>query len=159
MYRKYGRYVIQYRELLLFIYLMITSVLYHLTQSFLVHNSLTDHIQCFITCLGYMFWPLEGHYQATYIHILTKLLLCTCLKYVYMWSDSIARIYLLAAFLDYSIALKMEAVFSSESSIDLYQTAHHHIPENSTLYTHCCENLQFNVMCPVLICVGCTKLW
>jgi hypothetical protein len=35
----------------------------------------------------------------------------------------------------------MEAAGTSETSVNLYQTAWHNNPEDSHLYTHCHENL------------------
>jgi hypothetical protein len=40
----------------------------------------------------------------------------------------------------YSLTLKMEAAHSSEILVNFLQTAQHHVPENSTLYSHSCEN-------------------
>jgi hypothetical protein len=39
-------------------------------------------------------------------------------------------------------ALMMEAASTSETSVNLYQTARHHIPEDSHLHTRRCENLK-----------------
>jgi hypothetical protein len=41
-----------------------------------------------------------------------------------------------------TFTLKMEAVFASETSVNIYQTTRRHIPEDSTLHSHCCENNQ-----------------
>jgi hypothetical protein len=32
-----------------------------------------------------------------------------------------------------------------EMSVDCYWTAWHYIPEDNTLYSHCCENLKSNI--------------
>jgi hypothetical protein len=42
----------------------------------------------------------------------------------------------------YSSTLKMEALFSSETSIDIERTTRRYIPEDSTLHNHRCENLK-----------------
>jgi hypothetical protein len=46
-------------------------------------------------------------------------------------------------FLCYSSILKMETVCSSEIFAKLYQTPRPHVPQSSTLHTHCRENLQY----------------
>jgi hypothetical protein len=38
--------------------------------------------------------------------------------------------------------LKMEAIFSSETSVDPQQTTRRYIPEDGTLHNHRCENLK-----------------
>jgi hypothetical protein len=38
--------------------------------------------------------------------------------------------------------LKMEAIYSSETSVATQQTARRHIPEDDTLHNHRCENLK-----------------
>jgi hypothetical protein len=40
------------------------------------------------------------------------------------------------------LALKMEAICSSETSVDFQRTTRYHKPEDSTLYYHRCENLK-----------------
>jgi hypothetical protein len=42
----------------------------------------------------------------------------------------------------YSSALKVEAMCSSETSVDFQRTARHYIPEDSALHNHRCENLK-----------------
>jgi hypothetical protein len=42
------------------------------------------------------------------------------------------RLFLVATFLAYFSTLKMEAVRSSETSVNFYQTTRHYIPEDST---------------------------
>jgi hypothetical protein len=37
----------------------------------------------------------------------------------------------------------MEAICSSETSVDFQQTTRRYIPEDSTIYNHRCENLKF----------------
>jgi hypothetical protein len=49
---------------------------------------------------------------------------------------------MVAACLTYSSNLKMEAVFSSEMSVNFYHTAWRHIPENATLRSHHSETLK-----------------
>jgi hypothetical protein len=44
--------------------------------------------------------------------------------------------------LPYFFTLKMEALCSSEMSLDFQQTAQHYIPEDRTLPNHCSENLK-----------------
>jgi hypothetical protein len=36
----------------------------------------------------------------------------------------------------------MEAICSSETSVDIQRTALRYIPDNSSLHNHCCENLE-----------------
>ena len=36
----------------------------------------------------------------------------------------------------------MQAVGTSEMSLQFYQTTQYHIPEDSNLIVHCCENLK-----------------
>jgi hypothetical protein len=43
------------------------------------------------------------------------------------------------------ITLMMEAASTSEMSVNSYQTTWRYNPEDSHLYTHCCENLKFFV--------------
>jgi hypothetical protein len=40
----------------------------------------------------------------------------------------------------YYLTLKMEKVCSSEIPVNFYQITSHHIPEGSTLHSHCSEN-------------------
>jgi hypothetical protein len=42
----------------------------------------------------------------------------------------------------YASALKMEAIYSSESSVDFQRATLSYIPEDSTLHNHRCENLK-----------------
>jgi hypothetical protein len=39
----------------------------------------------------------------------------------------------------------MEAIYSTETSVDTQWTTRHHIPEDDTLDNHHCENLKFNI--------------
>jgi hypothetical protein len=48
----------------------------------------------------------------------------------------------LVSCLAYSLALKMEVICSSETSVDFQQSTRHYIPEARMLYNHCCENLK-----------------
>jgi hypothetical protein len=41
--------------------------------------------------------------------------------------------------------LKMEAICSSETSVDVQRTTRRYIPEDSTLHDHRCENLKSNM--------------
>jgi hypothetical protein len=41
-----------------------------------------------------------------------------------------------------SSTLKMEAICSSETSVEIQQTTRRHIPEDDTLHNHRCENLK-----------------
>jgi hypothetical protein len=43
---------------------------------------------------------------------------------------------------DYSSTLKMEAVCSSETSVDFQRTTRRYIPQDRTLHNHRCENLK-----------------
>jgi hypothetical protein len=52
--------------------------------------------------------------------------------------------------------LEMEAICSSETSVDTQWTTWHYIPEVGTLHNHCCENLKsykkrFNSSVPVML--------
>jgi hypothetical protein len=40
------------------------------------------------------------------------------------------------------LTLKMEATFSSKTSVDFRRTTWCYIPEDRTLHNHCCENLK-----------------
>jgi hypothetical protein len=42
----------------------------------------------------------------------------------------------------YFLTLTMEAICSTETSVDTQQTTRHYIPEDDTLYIHRCENLK-----------------
>jgi hypothetical protein len=42
--------------------------------------------------------------------------------------------------LKFSSALKMEAIYSSETSVASQQTTRRHIPEDDALHNHCCDN-------------------
>jgi hypothetical protein len=42
----------------------------------------------------------------------------------------------------YSSTLKMEAIFSSETSAETRRTTRRHIPEDDSLHNHRCENLK-----------------
>jgi hypothetical protein len=44
----------------------------------------------------------------------------------------------------YSSALKMEAVYPSETLVIIYQTTRHHIPEGN-FYIHCCEKFECRI--------------
>jgi hypothetical protein len=50
----------------------------------------------------------------------------------------------LVSCLAYSSTMKMEAMCSSET-VDFQRIAWRHIPEDSTLHNHCCENLKFYI--------------
>lgn len=45
---------------------------------------------------------------------------------------------LLASCLAHSWLLKMEALYSSETNVDFYQTTRYHILQYNTLHSHCC---------------------
>jgi hypothetical protein len=42
-------------------------------------------------------------------------------------------------------SLKIEAVCFFETYVNFYWTKQHHIPQNSTLHGHCCENLKSSI--------------
>jgi hypothetical protein len=50
--------------------------------------------------------------------------------------------FMLISYVAYSLALKMEVTCSSEMLLDFQQTIQLYIPEDGTLYNHCCENLK-----------------
>jgi hypothetical protein len=57
--------------------------------------------------------------------------------------QKIVRRLLFAAFLAYSLTPKMEAICSSETSVNFYWPTQHHIPEASTLQgSQCSDGLQ-----------------
>jgi hypothetical protein len=43
----------------------------------------------------------------------------------------------------------MEAIFSSETSVDFQRTTRCYIPEDSTLPYHRCENLKYYINIPI----------
>jgi hypothetical protein len=59
---------------------------------------------------------------------------------------------LFAAYLAFSSTLRMEVVRSSETSVNFYQIRRRHIPENSSLHCHCCEDFKSkSVFCYALL--------
>jgi hypothetical protein len=48
---------------------------------------------------------------------------------------------MLVSCLVYSLTMKMEAIYSSETSVDFQSTIWRYVPEDITLQNHCCENL------------------
>jgi hypothetical protein len=67
----------------------------------------------------------------------------------------------------YSSTPKMEAICSSETSVDFQRIARRYIPEDSTLHNHRCENLK-SYMFFIKFCVGnlhqglrsrCSEMW
>jgi hypothetical protein len=47
--------------------------------------------------------------------------------------------------------LKMEAIFSSETSVDSQWTTWRYIPDGGTLHSHHCENLKsYNIKCLII---------
>jgi hypothetical protein len=57
-----------------------------------------------------------------------------------------ASTFLLVSCLDYFYTLKMEAVYSSETSMSLNWTTRPHIPKGSTLFSHRYENFKSEVV-------------
>jgi hypothetical protein len=53
-----------------------------------------------------------------------------------------AACFMIISCLAYSSTLKMEAVCSSETSVDLHWTTRRYIPKDTTLHKHRCENLE-----------------
>jgi hypothetical protein len=49
----------------------------------------------------------------------------------------------LVSCLAYSSILKMETIFSSETSVHFQRTTRRYVPEDRTLHNHRCENLKF----------------
>jgi hypothetical protein len=49
-----------------------------------------------------------------------------------------------------SSTLKMEAISSSETSVEPQRTTRRHIPEDDTLQNHRCENLKFYMIREVI---------
>jgi hypothetical protein len=58
----------------------------------------------------------------------------------------------MVSWLAYSSALKMEAMFLSETSVDFQRTTRSYITEYSTLHNHRCENLKSYVKRSVQMC-------
>jgi hypothetical protein len=54
----------------------------------------------------------------------------------------------------YSSTLKMEAMCSSETSVDFQRTTRRYIPEDSTLHNNRCENLTFYLFSAYVIWTG-----
>jgi hypothetical protein len=52
-----------------------------------------------------------------------------------------------------SSTLKMEAICSSETSVETQRTTRRHIPEDDTLHNHGCENLKFYNR--IFLCFSC----
>jgi hypothetical protein len=50
------------------------------------------------------------------------------------------------------LALKMEAIFSSETSVDTQRTTRRYIPEDNTLHNYRCENLRSCTICHLFSC-------
>jgi hypothetical protein len=48
----------------------------------------------------------------------------------------------LVSCLAYSLTLKMETTFSSETSVGFHWITQHYIPEHGILHNHCCENFK-----------------
>jgi hypothetical protein len=51
-----------------------------------------------------------------------------------------------------SSTLKMEAICSSEMSVDIQRTTRRYIPEGSTLHNHRCENLKSYIVLHLFMC-------
>jgi hypothetical protein len=68
------------------------------------------------------------------------------LKSIFFWDmtpcSALSATCLLAASLNYSTTLTMEAIRSSETSGTTQRTTRRHIPEEDTLQNHRCENLK-----------------
>jgi hypothetical protein len=60
----------------------------------------------------------------------------------HVWFILYTVCFLVLSCLVHSSTLKTEAVCSSETSVDFYQTTWHYTPEDSTLHNHQCENLK-----------------
>jgi hypothetical protein len=52
--------------------------------------------------------------------------------------------FMLVFCLTYSLALNMDAIYSSETSVDFHRTTQRYISEDTTLHNHRCENLKSN---------------
>jgi hypothetical protein len=55
--------------------------------------------------------------------------------------------FVLVPCMDYSSTLKMEAVCSFKTSVNIYRTTRCHIPEARTCHSHHCENLKPRKIC------------
>jgi hypothetical protein len=55
------------------------------------------------------------------------------LRYDVVQSDNNLPMFAVVSCLSYCSTLKVEAVYSSETSVNLYQTTFHHVPENNTV--------------------------
>jgi hypothetical protein len=58
------------------------------------------------------------------------------------WGRCLPPAFMLVCCSAYSWTLNMEAIFSSETSVDFERTTRRYIPEVSTLHNHRCENLK-----------------
>jgi hypothetical protein len=54
------------------------------------------------------------------------------------------------------LTLKIEVIYSSETSVDFQWTTWCYIPEDGTLHNHCCENLKSHK--EIIICKCCGVL-
>jgi hypothetical protein len=52
----------------------------------------------------------------------------------------LATCFMLVSCLSYSSNLKFRATYSSETSVAFQRITQRYVPENITLYNHCCEN-------------------
>jgi hypothetical protein len=68
------------------------------------------------------------------------------------WCLPLAYLLVLAELI--SSTLKMEAICSSETSIETQRTTRHHIPEYDTLHNYCCENLKSYIIYFILFYLG-----
>jgi hypothetical protein len=64
-----------------------------------------------------------------------------------------APVFTLVSCSPYFSTLKMEAIFSSETSVDTPRTTRRYIPEDGTLHNYRCENLKFYTFVQCLRCI------
>jgi hypothetical protein len=75
-------------------------------------------------------------------HLLWRVSTCGIWRRVVRWVSTDACHVLACWFAEHiSSTLKMEAIYSSETSVETQRTTRRHIPEDDTLHNHRCENL------------------
>jgi hypothetical protein len=66
------------------------------------------------------------------------------LRYITRVADIFAACFVLISCMANSSSLKMEAIRSSETSVNFHRTTWRYIPEGRSLHNYRCENLKFN---------------
>jgi hypothetical protein len=87
----------------------------------------------------------------------------SCLQHVYIWRRSpdgvlaLLVAYFLIAFLASSSTLKLEAVRSSETSVNFFRSTLRHIPWSSNLHSHHYEYIKFYLFMRIWSCIETSK--